>query len=213
MDFARRFNGPHSLLIIYYAGHGSYNNHVEKLELHAYNNAERPLLEDSECDILAILDCCFASNIQKHGQEMQPRNYEVLTASGYNRVTAGPGKNSFTTALIASLEDLLKENGGNHFDTRQLCEKINLRPERLHNPSHVWSRLKTYDRPITLAPRNLSTDSVTGAFNPNNTQAFLALRVLLTVKPENLTKDQVSKIAAALSEAVKDTRAPINQIV
>jgi hypothetical protein len=174
--------------------------------------AERPLFEDSECDILAILDCCFASNLQKNSQETYPRAYELLTASGYNRVTAGPGKHSFTTALISSLKDLLKENGERRFNIWQVCEKINLYPAKRHNPSHVWSRLKTYDRHITLAPLNSSTAAVMEDFNPNKTRAFLTLRLPLTVEPENLTEKEIGKIAEAFSKAVKDIKAPIKRI-
>lgn len=36
MKFALQFNGPHNLLIVYYAGHGSYDDRADKLELHAY---------------------------------------------------------------------------------------------------------------------------------------------------------------------------------
>lgn len=174
--------------------------------------AERPLFEDSECDILAILDCCFASNLQKNSQETHPRAYELLTASGYNRVTAGPGKHSFTTALISSLKDLLKEDGERRFNIRQVCEKVNLHPERRHNPSHVWSRLKTHGRPITLAPLNSSTAAVMEDFNPNKPRAFLTLRLPLTVEPENLTEKEIGKIAEAFSKAVKDIKAPIKRI-
>ena len=250
MNFVHRFNGPHNLLIIYYTGHGSYDNHEDKLELHAYvrpshqtsslyqkltnhsvrsdvqsevtddnypakaywNIAERPLFEDSECDILAILDCCFASNLQKNSQETYPRTYELLTASGYGRVTAGPGRHSFTTALISSLKDLLKENGERRFNIRQVCEKINIHPERRHNPSHVWSRLKTYDHHITLAPLNSSTAVVMEDCNPNKTCAFLRLRLPLTIELDNLTEKEIGKIAEAFSKAVKDIKAPIKRI-
>jgi hypothetical protein len=108
------------------------------------------------------------------------------------------------------LKDLLKANGERSFNIRQVCEKINLHPERRHNPSHVWSRLKTYDRPITLAPLNSSTAAVMEDFNPNKTRAFLTLRLPLTVEPENLTEKEIGKIAEASLKLLKTSKRLLN---
>lgn len=175
-----------------------------------WNRAERPLIEDSDCDVLAIFDTCFASNLQKKGQLNDLRIYEFFAASGHNRPTDAPGAKSFTNALISSLKELLKECGDHPFTTRQLCEKINLNPARLKNPSHVWSRFKRYDRCIALAPLKRTLGKREEDFNRDRTRAFLSLRLPLLV--ECLTDDQISTMARTFSKAVKDLKAPVKRI-
>lgn len=249
MNFIHMHNGPHNLLIIYYTGHGAYDEDGECLELHAYffllrsllfvqlnrgqfsiffrsrgygdtstpypaqaswNRAESPLIEEADCDVLAIFDTCFASNIQKNGQLKDLRTYEFFAASGHDKMTAGPGPKSFTNALISSLKELLEECGDNSFTIRQLCEKVNLKEARRGNQSHVWSRFKRYDRYIALAPLKRTLAQRKEDFNPDQTRAFLSLRLPLTT--ERLTEEQISTIARAFSKAVKDHKAPVKSI-
>ena len=168
------------------------------------------MIEDADCDMLAIFDTCFASNLAKNIQQHDPRTYELLTASGHDRTTVGPGPRSFTTALMSSLKDLLEGCGDHPFTVRQLCEKINLHPARRKNQSHVWSRFKRYDRNIALAPLKRTLAERKEEFNLDQTRALLFLRLPLTV--ERLTEQQVHTIARAFSKGVKNAKAPVKRI-
>src|SRR5436190_24149719 len=88
-----------------------------------WNTAEKPLIDDADGDVLTILDCCFASNIQKDFEE-DVRIYELLTASGPDKPTSAPGPKSFTRALIDSLQELLDEYSGRSFSTYSLNDRI-----------------------------------------------------------------------------------------
>lgn len=111
-------------------------------------DAERPLLEHAEADVLAILDCCFASNAQK-GHIEDRRAYELLAASPMNQTTRAPGPESFTTALIKSLKALLTEFSNQNFTTTKLLEKMNMNRDP---PSMLWDRLHKHERHVQLAP-------------------------------------------------------------
>jgi hypothetical protein len=160
--------------------------------------------------MVAIFDTCFASNLSKNTRQDDPRTYELLTASGHDRPTVGPGPRSFTTALISSLKELLEECRDRPFTIRQLCEKINLHPARRKNQSHVWSRFKCYDRNIALAPLTRTLAERKEDFNLGQTRALLFLRLPLTV--ERLTEEQINTTARAFSRAVKKAKVPAKRI-
>jgi hypothetical protein len=178
--------------------------------LAVWNKAEKSLIDHAECDMLTIFDACYASNIHKAVQRQDPRTYEMLTATGHDKMTAGPGPRSFTAALIGSLQSLLEEHGDEPFTTRQLCEKINLHPMRRKNQSHIWSRFKRFDRSITLAPLKNSLDERKKDFSDDKTRSLLTLTLPLTVKC--LSDDQIESLSRALSKAVKDVRAPVKRL-
>lgn len=177
-----------------------------------WNNGERPLIDDADCDVLAILDTCFASNISKGPQE-DGRTYELLAASGYDKMTAGPGLKSFTTALITSLNDLLNEHKDRPFSTRALCENINRlrRGNKQNNQSHILDRLKRYNHSITLAPLKNNLAEREDQFKREPTLSRLTLELPLTVARP--TEKQIEEIARALSQAIKKSPdAPVKQI-
>lgn len=161
-------------------------------------------MDEAECDVLAIFDACYASNIQKNTLQNRPRIYELLAASGHDKTTAGPGPRSFTTALIDSLKTLLKECGDKPITVRQLCEKINLQETRRKNQSHVWSRFNCYERYIALAPLKPTSAERDKEFESLRTRAFLSLRLSLTRMC--LTDEEISSIAQGFSKAAKDSK-------
>jgi len=175
-----------------------------------WNNAERSLIEHADCDMLTIFDACYASNIHKAVQREDPRTYEMLTATGHDKMTVGPGPKSFTTALVNSLKALLEESGDKPFTTRQLCEKINLHPHRRKNQSHNWSRFKRYDRYIALAPLKKSLDERKKEYTQEDTRSLLTLSLPLTVA--RLNEDEIQALARALSKAVKEVKAPVKRV-
>ena len=160
--------------------------------------------------MVAIFDTCFASNLYKNTQQEGCRSYELLTASGHDKTTARPGPRSFTTALISSLKALLDEYGDTPFTIRQLCEKINLHPQRRKNPSHVWSMFKRYDRNIELAPLKRDLTERQKHFNLDQTRAVLSLRLPLTV--ERLNQQEINNMARAFSNAAKKAKIPVKRI-
>jgi hypothetical protein len=74
-------------------------------------------------DVLVIFDCCYAGILAKKTRSISDRNFEFLAACGSDDVTAMPGEDSFTSALIWSLDLLAKSKTS--FTTNQLLRKIN----------------------------------------------------------------------------------------
>lgn len=160
--------------------------------------------------MLAIFDACYASNIHKAAQKQDPRTYELLTATGHDKMTAGPGRRSFTAALVKSLRALREECGEDPFTTHQLCEKINLHTERRTNQSHLWNRFKRFDRTIALAPLKKNFHERKQEFSQEETRSLLTLTLPLTVA--RLSNDQIQELARSLSKAVKDVKAPVKRL-
>ena len=174
-------------------------------EPHAFwNSAERPLLEDADCDVLAIMDTCFASNIWK-GLIDTRRAYLLLAASGHDKLTAGPGPNSFTTALIKSFEDSLNDNKTGSFAVRALCDRMNLycRGTKADNQSQVLDRFKSYSTFINLTPLRNSSAERKEEFKIERTRAFLTLNLSLT---EALDEKAIKALAKYLSQAARRHR-------
>ena len=73
---------------------------------------------------MLIFDCCFAGRIVANESRAgtRERNIEVLGAASADGLTAIPGKNSFTHALIWALQKLAKEGKG--FTTSRLYNEI-----------------------------------------------------------------------------------------
>lgn len=151
--------------------------------------------------MLVIFDSCFASNLYKGRQQKVNRAYELLCASGHDKLTAGPGPKSFTTALIWSLKELLEECKDTPFPTKQLCDKINLHPMRRGCQGHIWPYNRRYDRTIALTPLKNTLDERKREFSLVKTRATLSLRLSLTV--DDLSDDEIRTMARALCKGVK----------
>ncbi|KAF2199208.1 hypothetical protein GQ43DRAFT_433601 [Delitschia confertaspora ATCC 74209] len=159
--FIKEHDGPHNLLIVYYTGHGSLTGEEKDgrfgtisgkdgkyLPTAFWDDTEHHLLRSAESDVLAILDCCFASNAAKGGTN-DLRTYELLAAAPKGEVTF-TGKKSFTAALLASLKELLVQYKDGYFPTTKLLHKINTR--RTQPASLLWDRLHKHERHVLLAP-------------------------------------------------------------
>lgn len=201
--FLEKHDGPNNLLIVYYTGHGLHKEgkyleltarmrpisptHHKKskngLAVEARLNWERAeaLLhtEDVEGDVLTILDTCYASNGQKSGKE-DTRTHELLSACGYDDVTASPGPESFTRALIDGLKDLLAEHRTRGFTTFTLQQKINKNPTRRATQSHLWEQIFHHGRHIRLAPLKSKIDDADadeqGSALANLPRSYVTLR-------------------------------------
>lgn len=61
------------------------------------------MLEEAECDVLILLDCCAAaSSGGNHGRGVT----EVIAACGFEVFAPGVGEHSFTRSLIDELKYL-----------------------------------------------------------------------------------------------------------
>ncbi|KAL8668875.1 MAG: hypothetical protein Q9168_006507 [Polycauliona sp. 1 TL-2023] len=111
MQALRDFESDDKLFIAYYAGHGFMNDDRQCVWL----SNQRPgaatlqwssiqtMLEEAECDVLILLDCCAAaSSGGNHGKGVT----EVIAACGFEAFAPGVGEHSFTRSLINELKYL-----------------------------------------------------------------------------------------------------------
>ncbi|KAI4257587.1 MAG: hypothetical protein L6R42_005559 [Xanthoria sp. 1 TBL-2021] len=111
MQALRDFESKNKLFITYYGGHGFMNDDRQCVWL----SNQRPgaatlqwssiqtMLEEAECDVLILLDCCAAaSSGGSHGKGVT----ELIAACGFEAFAPGVGEHSFTRSLIDELEYL-----------------------------------------------------------------------------------------------------------
>ncbi|KAF2789869.1 hypothetical protein K505DRAFT_252417 [Melanomma pulvis-pyrius CBS 109.77] len=217
-DFVENYDGPTSLLIVYYTGHGVYREDRSYLELTAFedpdsnkgsrfkkeahanwNSAEAFLRSDVvEGDVLTILDTCYASNHTKSGND-ESRTFELLSACAINETTAAPGKRSFTRALLVALDKLLKEFGDKPFTTARLNQDILRNPLRHGSPSQLWLY---NERHVRLAPLKPWKDRKQKSFPlalSHPPRGYLTLRFAL--RHDSLNREQIEFLTKKLSEA------------
>ncbi|KAH7382740.1 hypothetical protein DE146DRAFT_240565 [Phaeosphaeria sp. MPI-PUGE-AT-0046c] len=216
-------DGPNSLLIFYYTGHG-YQSGVNGLELSAnqdftnmsashmptafWNRAEEPIRHDMEGDALSILDCCMASTAGMKCRNGVPRTYQLLAASPADAPTCAPGRNSFTTALCDSLLELLKEADGGTFTLTQLSERINTR--RKSQACLPWDRLRSFKRTLQLGRLERCDSSENSFRNTEPEQSSLLLR--LSFKTSDLDDEQIKVLAEQLPHACHEAKILLRRI-
>lgn len=215
--FIQKHDGPHNLLIVYYTGHGVYREDQKHLELTAslkpmvrrgfsqearcnWNKIQEILQDDDvESDVLTILDTCYSSNLAKGGKE-ETRTFELLSACAIDSTTAAPGENSFTRALIDTLERLLKQYGEKGFTTFHLNQGIALDKRRHDTPSVLWFLKQHHGRHIHLAPlKPQQTRELKARRLHPLPRGFLTLRFAL--RDESLTQEQIEFLTLQLSKA------------
>lgn len=166
-QFLSRHTGDHRLYLIYYAGHGYWDNEMKfagsvydldrmtrltenskltmeslerQVETQVVWNRVEHCLVGQEADILLIFDCCYAGALLKQNRGRQ--TFEFLGACDEEEKTPKPGKKSFTSAMIWALEGLAKKGIG--FDSKGLRQEI-LHHESFRDPKPP--------RRIVLEPR------------------------------------------------------------
>ncbi|KAI9787483.1 MAG: hypothetical protein M1839_000012 [Geoglossum umbratile] len=157
--FVAANDGRHNLLIVYYAGHGAWcekksvlyleaarnkavtrNSHPAKAE---WNAAETSLVVGPEADVLTILDCCYAGNIERSTNNGGRRAYEVLAAGAPGVMTQQPGEHSFTNALISVLK-VVTDTEKNRINTFDLHTRIGRERDNRHQPK-LYNRMQSFD--------------------------------------------------------------------
>lgn len=158
------------------------------------------------------MDCCFASDINRSYGE-NSRVCELLAASHIGRTTEQPGDNSFTRALIDSLNYLLaSDSGDGAFDTHQLHQEINRR--RTDNPSGLWRRLPGNSRHILISPQRLGPVGMDQGTKPSEHQeqpkGLLSLQFVLGVN--ELNENTIEELTRHLPNCFNSCRAPVRNI-
>jgi hypothetical protein len=102
-------------------------------------------------DVFLIFDCCYAGRISAPDtrQAFSARNFEFLAASV--GLTQGPGKHSFTSALLHALGELSKDADG--FTTQKLFSTVRRAPNFPEGQTPIWEERGSYSsRKLLLAP-------------------------------------------------------------
>ena len=223
---------------MYYTGHGVFDERLEHLEIAAFgqnkdtvasnfaraswNTADHSLIEQVECDVLSILDCCFASDIvsgpdaRKKNREAlrkyfnslirreerpNSKTYESLTASGPGQPTSSTPEHSFTGRLIQALSHLaaLKKPFSTHALNQQIItyskdETISCLLNR-----DPYSHLN--GRHIQLEKLERSSIKRQDSFPKNPIKSYLTLKFALHT--DTLTGDQIKDLIRRLAKACK----------
>jgi hypothetical protein len=172
----------------------------------AWDEAEQAFIRSAKGDVLTIMDACFAANVVPTVHREYEGTYEYLGACHVDRTTASPGKRSFTTALIASLEELLVRHEGHSFTTADLLHAITEHTRR-NNPPFLASRIENNDRRISLPPKLSCKKSY---FDDSPIPAYLTLRIEL--KEQTLDPEKVEDLAKRISWAVRQSKVQARRV-
>ncbi|KAF1939946.1 hypothetical protein EJ02DRAFT_407390 [Clathrospora elynae] len=210
-------DGPNNLLIVFYTGHGlvqltrgKTKTQKDRFFATAYwNTAEEPFLEKStEADVLAILDCCFASNAHK-GQSNERRTYELLAACGKDDTTPGPGTNSFTNAFIQTIEKLLDQDSCGSFTTTKLLDEMNGRQPR---PKLLNRLHKDDNRHVHLARLDESYAKENERRFQERPPEKANLKLRFSLEKPDASRDQLEKLGENLPRAFDAAGIPLRWI-
>ncbi|KAH0537575.1 hypothetical protein FGG08_005641 [Glutinoglossum americanum] len=222
--FVLENDGEYNLLIIYYAGHGVYDEDKRVLNFDAarseintknlhparacWHKVEAgSLKEDVQADVLVILDCCFAGDVDRRSPiGRSDRTYELLAANGPGETTPGPGEHSFTTTLIDVLSEVA--GGKKKISTFDLCANIARKRERGYQPV-LFRRFELGEKHIELAP--LCAPSVACSQGQSFPPNLWELPMLLAFA-EQPTEEQIKQLAWDIPALCKDNKLPLVRV-
>lgn len=255
-NFVLEHDGPDNLLVVYYAGHGLFNEKAMQLVLAGlvyissmyclfltnrmsrsngwatssatsvtnasrsyianatWNTAEKALMDDVQGDVLAIFDCCYASDLQR-SLGFGNKAFEMLAASNRNTTTPGPGPLSFTRSLTESLRELLSERKGNPFTTYDLLTKIApKRPVGLEPALH--NRRFSIDvahesRHISIAPLKSQVTTQPKDFFRHYPNAS-NLTLTFELGHRSLEDKQLERLGSNLPSVFKTAKIPLRRV-
>ncbi|RFU34106.1 hypothetical protein B7463_g2217, partial [Scytalidium lignicola] len=226
-DFVYEHDGDGTLLIVYYAGHGIPGKRGElklsgkrpqggalRRDLVVWHEAEY-IIKSAEADVLVIFDCCFAGNLgNARDRGRMSRNFEFLAACDSEAVTKKPGPTSFTSALIWSLEKLVKTRV--RFTTTELVSEINNAPNfPTDQKCHIVER---DDEPclhkLVLGPLPSPENEESEEYAPKNTQQkkinlYLDLRFFYEKAPG---EDEIRRLSRSLRDLIANHEISTNHI-
>jgi hypothetical protein len=224
-----------NLVILYHTGHGTFDDNLKHLELHGYasliviqfraysyrreweegkpappkviwNHTERKFIDVARCDVLTIMDSCFAGGVSSVVEKKYGRTYEYLGASKANTTTQAPGPKSFTRALISSLKQLLRDRKGQAFTIHDLQIILSEQQYRRGNKGVLFPRSENNSRRIELRPIKRETTY----FDDSKIHAYLNLRIEL--KQSELSNEELDQLAKLVSRAVRDSEAQTRRV-
>ncbi|KAL8775027.1 MAG: hypothetical protein Q9209_000506 [Squamulea sp. 1 TL-2023] len=220
-DFVYDEDGPSTLLIVYYAGHGLTKRSersptIEDPATVVWNFAEAAL-QQTKGDIFEIFDCCYAGDLGRGsgGRGFGTRCFEFLGATSSGATTKAPGKDSFSSGLIWALDVLAKES--DRFTTSTLANKIREAPnfpKRQVPILYERNDLASLQR-IVIAPL-LKGDEASMAglaekyeMVPHQLWGFLDLRIGLERRPK---RTEIEKFAKDVSVMMQSTELKVRHV-
>ncbi|KAL8736924.1 MAG: hypothetical protein Q9181_002189 [Wetmoreana brouardii] len=217
-DFVDDEDGSTTLLIVYYAGHGTPGHTPGRLELTGkrvptlddydtvvWNHAETSL-QRTRADIFEIFDCCYAGDLRS-GRGFGTRCFEFLGATSSGATTPSPGPRSFTRGLIWALSALSK--GAEPFTAVTLAKKIQEAPNFPKTQVPILTErneLQPRHR-IVIAPL-LKDDQSTKIKEPESAphQAWGHLNLIISLE-KRPSKTEVAEFAKSVSLTLTDLKA------
>ncbi|KAJ9603891.1 hypothetical protein H2200_011413 [Cladophialophora chaetospira] len=233
-----------SLLIVYYAGHGwpeggklylqgyalcdlimsitkfvsgNIPNRKEEVSRVLWEEVETSL-ERAAADLLVIFDCCYAGLLANDELRAAPprKIFEYVGATTGRRTARGPGKSSFTTAMIWALRELSAEENG--FKITQLLTKIRKAPDFSKTCQEpVWSPRGRNSALYMLKLRPLSS-----AEPEQQDSSFAEVQALEDVQPvylqlqlvfdKSLDEEHISSLTECLKAAKKSYGLPLKGV-
>ncbi|KAG9237399.1 hypothetical protein BJ875DRAFT_493326 [Amylocarpus encephaloides] len=224
-SFVHDYDDSGTILIVYYAGHGSQSESKDGLLLKgdkSSNSSERGeivwnsvdgIIKQTKSHVLVIFDCCHAGALQDSYRGDPTRAFEYLAATTESGTTRQPGPRSFTTALISALQSLVKRRKS--FLISELLQCIINQPGFPEDQFPMLLERPLLRAPgprlkIMLAPLNTMEDINEPQIEENTGEPLrsttLALRFVF--KNDLLHEDLVRKLAAGISNLVGSENFP-----
>lgn len=228
-DFLFAEDAYQTLLLVYYAGHGSPKSSAKGRHGLTLSGSRRPsenprevneivwgyienIFQDTRADVLEIFDCCYAGDLDNTRQPRSNRSFEFLGACSSGNTTVSPGPESFTTALIWALETFVEENP--KFVVSELSRKIRAAPNfpetqvpvQLDRGSHSIQR-------IMLAPLPETGDEGHTTLHDSHVSGSQGLLNLNLIFNEVPTKDSIKRFGEALNHHMYSDEMPVNRIL
>ncbi|KAI9696490.1 MAG: Phosphatidylinositol-4-phosphate 5-kinase [Bogoriella megaspora] len=229
IDFVYAHDGPDHLLIVYYAGHGYSNknkmhlagnltpnepNGPEVARRQAEFTSAVASLETTSSDVLLILDCCHAGAICNRGSSRCRKGFQFFGACATGQTTRGPGKESFTSALIWALESLKEKD---YFHTPELHFKVQEYPHLPKWQQTVIQDLSSFEpnvEPICIAKASFHGDvpEMPIAYTENQIPApitfgYLDLRFVFH---QEITDEELKDTAVSLRRVINGQKSMIS---
>ncbi|KAJ8071114.1 hypothetical protein OCU04_001455 [Sclerotinia nivalis] len=222
-EFVHSHDDPNTLLIVYYAGHGKLIDGEDGLaligstaipaknnELHeiVWSSAEHNI-QNTQSDVLVIFDCCNAGEMDRgvRGGDFTKRAFEYMAATSQRSTTKRPGPESFTTALIWALKEMVCFKPGRSFSTHELLRKICQAPNfprpqapRLTERGLIGSRRKIVLVPLDKQSKPKTTEEKSIAIM-DEIMETINLRFVFNGK---ITEKMVREFAQAISKIISE---------
>jgi hypothetical protein len=176
-------------------------------------------IKETTADVLVIFDCCHAGELERSVRSpFSRRAFEYLAATSAKSTTRKPGKESFTTALIWSLEQLAA-NHESGFSTQELLRTIShIAPDFPKDQiPRLSERFPTCLRKIVLAPLNSEANKkAMENSDAENEEDMLTSRQDLSIRfvfNQQITDVMVKELASGLGRLTNESEVKAKAIL